>query len=459
MKTPNIVYIHAHDLGRHCEPMGYDIPSPNIMRLATEGVLFRQCHSSAPSCAPSRAALVTGQHPHCCGMLGLPTDSLGYSLNDYSRHITVFLRQHGYETALSGVQHVARAPWAPPEQVLAYDHFLNHTPTGRRPFDPLTTSSAAVEFLKRDHDKPFFLSVGYLDPHRDNRGDRRVFIDSRPSEQPDDIDKRARYCLPWPHMPDNAVTRRETANFKMGVESLDNDLAPVLEALDAPELRDNTLVIFTTDHGPGVCEMKCTLTDRGTGVVMMIRGPADSDCAGADTFSAGTVVDALIQHMDLYPTICELIGAEKPDWLDGKSLLPLVRGETDEIHDAIFTEQTYHAGATPRPQRAVRTKRYKYIRSYKADQPRGVDRGPTEEFWMQYGYAERPFPDESLFDLVFDPHEANNLVGRADYASTLAKMRRRLDDWMKSTDDPLIDGVIPDPPAKQKGMTADSGSV
>lgn len=72
MKHLNIVYIHAHDLGRYYEPMGYDIPAPNLMRLAQQGVLFRQCHASAPSCAPSRAALVTGQHPHCCGTLGLP---------------------------------------------------------------------------------------------------------------------------------------------------------------------------------------------------------------------------------------------------------------------------------------------------------------------------------------------------------------------------------------------------
>ena len=117
MRKPNIVYIHAHDLGRYCEPMGYDIPAPNLMHLAMDGILFRQCHASAPSCAPSRAALVTGQYPHVCGMLGLPMPQLGYHLNDYDRHLAAFLRRQGYETALSGVQHVARAPWAPRESV------------------------------------------------------------------------------------------------------------------------------------------------------------------------------------------------------------------------------------------------------------------------------------------------------------------------------------------------------
>jgi arylsulfatase A-like enzyme len=448
MIRPNIVYIHAHDLGRYCQPMGYDIPAPNLMRLARQGVLFRQCHASAPSCAPSRAALVTGQHPHHCGMLGLPTTVLGYRLNDYSQHLAAFLGRQGYETALAGVQHVARAPWAPKEEVLPYDHFLNHTPTTQQEFDPALTAPAAVDFLMREHDRPFFLSVGFLDPHRDNRDDRRIFIESQPMVEPANIDEQARYCQPWPHMPDNAVTRREMANFKMGVEMMDSDVGRVLKALDTPALRANTLVIFTTDHGPGVCEMKCTLTDRGTGVVMIMRGPSDTRFGEAAAFCGGKVVDGMTQHLDLYPTICELIGAEPPEGLDGRSLLPLIRGAKDEIHDALYTEQTYHASDAPRPQRAVRTQRFKYIRSFKPDQPRGVDRGPAQAFWESYGYADMRFPDEALYDLIFDPHEAHNLAGSEAHATILKEMRARLQDWMESSGDPLAEGAIPDPPAK-----------
>ena len=444
---PNIVYLHTHDLGRYCQPMGFDIPTPNLMKLAHEGVLFRQCHAAAPSCAPSRAALLTGQYPHRCGMMGLPSPALGYRLNDYNRHLAAFLNRHCYVTALSGAQHVAHAPWAPREACLPYDRFLNHTPTTQQEFDPARTASAAVEFLMEKHDQPFFLSVGFIDPHRDNRDDPGIFIESQPMHEPADIDARARYCRPWPHMPDNSVTRREMANFKMGVEMMDQDVGRVLKALDTPELRANTLVIFTTDHGPGVCEMKCTLTDRGTGVVMIIRGPSDDRCGPAATFGRGQVIDGMTQHIDLYPTICELIGVECPSDLDGASLMPLVRGETEEIHDAIFTEQTYHYASDPRPLRAVRTTRYKYIRSCKPDQPRGVDRGPAQKYWERYGYADRPFPDEQLYDLVFDPHEAGNLAASADHADVLAEMRGRLENWMESTDDPLKDGVIPPPPA------------
>jgi arylsulfatase A-like enzyme len=382
-------------------------------------------------------------------MLGLPAPALGYRLNDYGCHLAAFLKEQGYETALAGVQHVAHAPWAPREEHLPYDRFLNHTPTAQQEFDPALTAPSAVDYIMQAHDQPFFLSVGFLDPHRDNRDDSRIFIESQPMYEPSDIDERARYCQPWPHMPDNAVTRREMANFKMGVELMDGNVGRVLRALDTPELRASTLVIFTTDHGPGVCEMKCTLSDRGTGVVMIMRGPSDPQYAQATVFGGGKVVDGMTQHLDLYPTICELVGAERPEGLDGKSLMPLVRGEVDEIHDAIFTEQTYHYSDTPRPLRAVRTSRWKYVRSYKPDQPRGVDRGPAQAFWEAHGYGDMRFPDEALYDLVFDPHEAHNLAASEGHAAVLEEMRGRLREWIASTGDPLVDGVIPEPPAKQ----------
>ena len=452
MKKPNIVYIHAHDLGRFCEPMGYNIPSPNLKRLAEDGVLFRQCHAAAPQCAPSRAALVTGEYPHNNGMMGFPFPHQGFKLNDYGHHIGAFLKKHGYETALSGMQHVAARPINDPKEVLPYDRFLNHTRTENASFDPTTTASAAVDYLQEDHDRPFFLSVGFLEPHRMDFGP--TFICSEKTEEPADIERLARYCRPWPHMPDNALTRREMANFKIGVAYLDREAGKVLDALDAPEPRRNTLVIFTTDHGPGVCEMKCTLTDRGTGVVTIFRGPTDAEYGQAALFRGGQVSDALTQHLDFFPTFAELIGAEAPVWLDGKSIMPLLRGDTEVIHEAIVTEQTYHARPTPRPLRAVRTQRYKYIRSYDRHQQRGADFGPPHEFLAQYGYLEMPFADEMLYDLVFDPNEANNVAEAEPYAEVTREMRERLLAWQEATGDPMIDGTVPPLPAE---AAADSG--
>ncbi len=446
MALPNIVYLHVHDLGRYCEPMGYAIPAPHLQRFAEQGVLFRQCHSSAPSCAPSRAALVTGQYPHVCGMLGLPAEHLGYRLNDYSLHLAGWLREQGYLTALAGVQHVARLPMVDPLKVLPYDRFLTGS-IGDRDQDRVR---AAIDFLAETHAQPFFISIGLLDPHRDNQGPgRATFIESQPHREPFDIVDRARYCQPWPHMPDNAITRREMANFKMGVASMDADIGRLMHLLDRPELRDNTLVIFTTDHGPGVCEMKCTLSDRGTGVTTIWRGPRDPAYGDACQFAGGTVSDALCQHLDFYPTLCEVVGQPIPAHCQGKSLLPLVRDGANAIHEQIFTEQTYHYETSPRPLRAVRTDRYKLIHCYLPTMLVGVDSGPAETWWRTHGYATRPQAEEQLYDLWHDPHEARNVAADPNYADVLHDLRQRLDRWQIDTNDPILQG-IPLPPAQKK---------
>jgi len=447
MKPMNILYMHCHDLGRYCEPFGYAIPSPNLQRLAEEGVLFRQAHAAAPTCSASRSALVTGQWPHCNGMFGLASTKWNYTLNDYSRHIVRFLRGHGYRTALAGVQHVARPPLANPKEVLGYERFLNHKPTQYEEFDPGQTVPAAVEYLSEDHDEPFFLSVGFVQPHRFSQGDARTFSQTIP-EEPADID--GRYCRPMPHLPDTPTMRRETANFKMGVEVADRRMGAVLDALDDNGLRDNTLVICTTDHGPGFPDMKCTLTDRGTGVMLILRGPEDTG------FSGGRVCDAMVQHMDLYPTLCELLGLDPPDWLQGASLMPLIhpstgsgrpggRGERDGIHEMIFTEQSWHGDY--RPLRAVRTKRYKYIRRFDVNAKKGVDRGPAQIAWEELGWQKMPQAEEELYDLMFDPNEANNLADRPGHEAALDELRAHLQKWLEDTNDPVLTDSIPPPPA------------
>jgi arylsulfatase A-like enzyme len=439
VKPLNIVYLHAHDLGRYCQPYGHAIPAPNVQKLAEGGVLFRHAFCLAPTCSPSRAALVTGRWPHGNGMFGLASEKWGYTLNDYSQHLAQFLRRHGYETALAGVQHVARKPWADPEEVLGYDRFLNHTPTPLEIHEPERTAGAAAAFLAEKHERPFFLSAGFLEPHRANRGDRRVFSHTI-AEQPADLD--ARYSAPMPHLPDTAVTRRETANFKMGVEIMDRKMGVVLDAVEENGLAENTLVICTTDHGPGFPEAKCTLTDRGTGVMLIVRGPEGTG------FTGGKVSDALVTHMDVYPTVCDLLGLERPEWLQGESLLPLARGERDEVREMVFTEQSYHGQY--RPLRAVRTRRYKYIRSFDANSRWGVDRGPAQEMWEEHGYGGGPHPEEELFDLLFDPNEANNLAGRGTHGEVLAEMRSHLGKWMEDTGDPILGEGVPAPPGWQE---------
>ncbi len=120
-------------------------------------------------------------------------------------------------------------------------------------------------------------------------------------------------------------------------------------------------MIMTTDHGLAFPDAKATMYDRGIGVMLLLRGPGG--------FDRGRVFDAIVSHLDLFPTVCEVAGIDPPEWLEGLSLLPLVRGECDELHPEVFAELTYHAAYEP--QRAVRTVRYKYARRFDEGHPCG----------------------------------------------------------------------------------------
>jgi arylsulfatase A-like enzyme len=414
---PNILYLHSHDTGRYIQPYGYKIPTPNLQRLAEEGVLFRQTFCANPTCSASRASLLTGQWPHNNGMTGLA--HRGWSLNDYGRHVIRTLGKNGYYSALCGVQHIASHREPGGKKVIGYDDVVGESTDHEG-----ETSEMAAEFLHDGLEEPFFFSVGFSDTHR-------TFRDPGPEEDP-------RYTRPPEPIPDTPEARADMAGFIAEARVLDAKMGRVLDALDETGLAENTLVICTTDHGIAFPRMKCNLYEGGIGVMLMMRGPGG--------FEGGRVVDALISQVDIYPTLCDLLEMEPPDWLQGVSFMPVIRDEADEVREELFGEVNYHAAYEP--MRCVRTKRWKYIRRF---DDRGVpvlpncDDSPTKQLWMENGWAEMPLPAEELFDLVFDPHETNNLVGDPRAEEALADMRKRLDRWMHETDDPLLSGKVPAP--------------
>lgn len=415
IRKPNIIYIHSHDTGRFIQPYGYAVDTPNLQRLAEEGVLFRKAFSGAPTCSPSRACLLTGMAAHCNGMFGLA--HLGWKLNDYREHLIHTLHAAGYTSALSGHQHIACPPVAKPEDI-GYQEILPVAGHGAQ-----EATDCAVEYLSRSHDKPFFLSVGFLETHRG----------FPPVDERDD----PRYTAVAPTLPDTPDNREDMAGFKTSARIFDGSVGRILDALEAAGIAENTLVICTTDHGLPMPEMKCSLTDRGTGVFLILRGPAG--------FSGGKVMDAMVSHLDIFPTVCDLLGVEKPKRLQGKSLLPLVNGETDWLHEELFAEVTYHAAYEPK--RSVRTDRWKYIRRYDRNFKKVVlpncDESPPKSLWLERTDWKETCPDdEQLYDLLLDPQEIDNLAASSQYAGVLDEMRERLQRWMERTNDPLLKGDV-----------------
>jgi arylsulfatase A-like enzyme len=156
----------------------------------------------------------------------------------------------------------------------------------------------------------------------------------------------------------------------------------------------------------------------------------------------------MVSQIDIFPTICELAEIEAPPWLQGKSLMSVIRGSVPEIHDSVFAEVNYHSSYEP--MRAVRTHRWKYIRRYeKRSSPvlPNIDDSPSKDLWMQSGWNEEAPPMEQLYDLIFDPNETNNLALAPTGANESAhiEMQKRLDKWMRETDDPLLNGPVEAP--------------
>jgi N-sulfoglucosamine sulfohydrolase len=410
---PNILYLHSHDTGRYVQPYGEPVPMPNVQALADQGVLFRQAFCAAPTCSASRACLLTGQYGQSNGMLGLA--HRGWSLRDYRHHIVNVLRGVGYTSTLIGEQHISKEP-----EVIGYDEVMKIPTTHVETVAPL-----AMEVLRRPRERPLFVSVGFFETHREFLGPGSL--------------RDVHYSKPPNNLPDTPEVRADVAAFKASARSLDHGVGMVLNQLDASGLSENTLIIFTTDHGMPFPGAKATLYDRGLGVTLILRGP--------EPFNGGRVIDALVSHIDIYPTVCQYLGIERPPFLQGVSLLPLLRGETTSVRAEIFAGSTWHAAYEP--QRTIRTTRYKYIRRWgdrKTPVLPNTDDGPSKDVLLRAGWADMEIPKEQLYDLVFDPNEADNLAADPKQTALVADLRARLEEWMRETEDPLLAGHVDPPP-------------
>lgn len=428
VERPNVIYLHSHDTGRHVGPYGYPVHTPNLQRLAGESLLYRQAFCCAPTCSPSRAALLTGQSPHASGMLGL--HHRGFRLRDETQHLAHYLKTNGYATALVGVNHIVEHP-----EHAGYDRVLPTDSHGAADVGP-----AAAAFLNGQPREPFFFDIGFVETHRGR------FPARHPAEDPD-------YTQPIDGLPDEPRTREDATLFNSAARDLDTGIGQVLDALAASGLAGRTLLICTTDHGISFPGHKCTTRDGGIEVMLLMRGPAT---ASLPTGVAGGVCDALVSQLDLYPMICDYLGLPPPPWLEGRSLLPLLRGDADAVRDEVFAEITFHAAY--QPERAVRTRRHKYVRRFGPPTPQplsNLDDGLSKTVVAETGFADHTQPAEALYDLILDADERDNRVADPAYADVLNDLRGRLDRWMHATHDPLLNGPVAPPPGTVVNAPAD----
>jgi len=429
-RTPNVVLIHSHDLGRHIGCYGRSVETPCLESLATEGAVFENHFVTAPQCSPSRGSLHTGCYPHVNGLMGLAHHD--WALNDDVAAMPQLLADAGYETHLFGLQHITDDP-----SDVGFQH--DHTPWTVTPSSPALLEASRARnvadlvetFLESGgYEEPFFASVGFFEAHRiEVDGVFRFDDGTYDTSDPEDV-----VCPPF--IPDGPGVREDLAELEGMVAAIDAAVGRVVDALDDNGLHDDTLVLFTTEHGVAFPRAKGCCYDGGIEATLVARLPGVVD--------AGSRHDELLSNVDVLPTVLDIVDGGEPGDIDGRSFLPLMTDEEYLPREQVFAEQTWHDRYNP--MRAVRTEQYKYIRNF-WHLPRVTLTNDVfvseagREVREEYYSSNRPY--EELYDLDSDPNEHVNLADDEAYEPVRAELEERLVAWMRRTDDPLLDGPVP----------------
>ncbi|MEQ8704549.1 MAG: GH92 family glycosyl hydrolase [Phaeodactylibacter sp.] len=426
--TPNILVLIADDwsyphAGIYGDPV---VQTPNFDRLAREGVVFDHAYCASPSCTPSRAALLTGKYPHELG----PGGNLWSLLPDTFPNYVALLEKAGYTTGK------ANKGWGPGnEKAGGYPH----NPAGPN-YDSFT------DFLKLvDQDRPFCFWDGSYDPHR-------VYEPGSGANQGMDA---SAVDLP-PFFPDLPEVREDILDYFYEVERFDRRIGTAVRELEKRGLLDNTIIVITSDNGMPFPRSKANLYDYGTRVPLAIYWKGQLQPARE--------TENFVNLIDLAPTFMEAAGLTVPGEMSGKSLFPLLKGQSREHRDQVFLERERHAYVRPDnqsyPMRAVRTKDYLYIRNLEPDRyPAGdpvhiyavgaygdCDDSVTKDAILegqdsilrQLAFGKRPA--EELYVLAEDSYQMANQAANPEYNPVKAELSNTLNEWQSVTHDPRANG-------------------
>lgn len=451
-QTPlNILLIVSDD---HSAPFvgcyGYpDIKTPNIDKLAAEGLMFSHAFTTAPQCVLSRAAFMTGRST-------LDVRMTRFSAPLSSDFITYpeLLRKSGYYTGICGRNFHLNGNRAVKASAVVYDEFHLETFNDRVDYLKVNAVPDSIffqynEFIDRvPKGKPFFLQVGYSDPHR-------IFDATEFDPDPSAI------ALP-PTWPDTKLVRQDFASYLGEIQRLDKEVGRVLDNLRERGLDKNTLVIFIGDNGGALLRGKGTLYNTGLNVPLIMRHPT--------LIKAGQKSVACVSGEDLAPTVLSAAGIAVPKEMTGISLTPAFQDTSFDPHDYIFAVRGAHGSGLPTNSsnfdlgRTIFNKKYKLIYNALWQLPYHPVDFASQPFWLELKQlhaegkldkqADRLFFSErremfELFDLEKDPQEINNLAGDSRYKEIEEELKARLQKWMIVNEDYLPLPVPPAPAAAQ----------
>ncbi|MFH1719980.1 MAG: sulfatase, partial [Planctomycetota bacterium] len=333
-RNANVLMITCHDLGRHIGCYGVEtVRTDNLDSLAKKGIRFRNYFATDCVCSPSRGSIFTGRYPQANGLMGLTHEPWGWSFKKGEKHLAEILSKAGYETILVGLQHVTSGD----PRSLGYQRVLSED------HKPDETVKAAREMLQKAEKggRPFFLKVGFFEVHRpftaDPDTEKGVFI---------------------PHyLKDTPEIREDLAKFQGTIRFFDKCVGEILDALENSRVAENTLVVFTSDHGIPYPGAKWCLYDPG------LETPLIMYCPGT-AIEGGKTFEQLMSNVDFLPTLLDILGVDIPRNVQGHSFKEVIGGaRTESPRDAVFAQRISHA-LRDNTSRTIRTMRYKLIRYF-----------------------------------------------------------------------------------------------
>ncbi|MCH6256122.1 sulfatase [Puniceicoccaceae bacterium K14] len=456
-KRPNILLIVSDDhgvdmLGCYGNPV---VRTPNLDALAADGTRFTNAFCASPTCSPSRSAILTGLQSHHNGMYGLQHDTHNFQSFDSVQSLPKLLAKADYRTARIGKYHLA------PESVYKFQNvFSDGTANdpesiGRSVYE---MAEQTREFVAAPDENPFFLYFAPDDPHRSNT----YYPDGSPSFQsyPDpnpfgnrtegypnikEVTYDPEEVIVPDFLPDTPSSRAELAEYYQSISRLDQGIGRLIEILKETGQYENTLIIYTTDHGPPFPGAKTTLYEPGIHIPCIVRSP--------NRKNPGSIQTSMISGVDTTPTLLDAAGVLDDTFqFDGQSYLPGVDGSSYDDQNEIYASHSMHEITMYYPIRMVRTKKFKLIHNLSTEQsfPLALDlwQSPTWISSQKNGssiYGKRTIeaymrrPEYELYDLSVDPDELVNLVQSDEHQSVFEELHDKLITHRVSSSDPWLE--------------------